>query len=341
MKRVSVFEESLAILSNAGIVPYYSIQTERSIVDVLESLPFGATPEGGRLPNSRCWRKNIQVRNMIEPVTHYIHFLNKLNITKKNIKVVEFCAGSGFLILPLACLFPEVQFVLIDLKSKSIEIAKDRINQTHLKNVKVLEQNIQNYNEPFDIGIALHACGDLSDVVIDKCLAANAMYCICPCCTGKITRSSPRSKAFRDALYPSSLQTTNDIEHNVDYSSLDSSTCRSNRKGAGYISGNRYISLVQASDIAHSFELSKYSQIDRKRRIAKTYLEFDRELYVHEVTDSGYHTSLSLMQPCEASPKNDILLGWPLRHSDVLQTFSLNPVKIEYDIAGFLFRQQS
>lgn len=36
--------------------------------------------------------------------------------------VVEFCAGSGYVALPLACLFPQCTFVLLDKKEPSLAI---------------------------------------------------------------------------------------------------------------------------------------------------------------------------------------------------------------------------
>jgi hypothetical protein len=36
--------------------------------------------------------------------------------------VVEFCAGSGYVALPLACLFPHCTFVMLDKKEPSLAI---------------------------------------------------------------------------------------------------------------------------------------------------------------------------------------------------------------------------
>ena len=107
---------------------------------------------------------------------------------KKRIRVVEFCAGSGFVLLPLAQLYPHVDFVLIDYKTKSIQIARERVSSASLEdNVQVIEGRIQDYHEAFDVGIALHACGTLSDIVLDMCLSRKASFVVCPCCIGKIS----------------------------------------------------------------------------------------------------------------------------------------------------------
>jgi hypothetical protein len=36
--------------------------------------------------------------------------------------VVEFCAGSGYVALPMACLFPTCTFILLDMKQRSLDI---------------------------------------------------------------------------------------------------------------------------------------------------------------------------------------------------------------------------
>lgn len=51
--------------------------------------------------------------------------------------MVEFCAGSGYVALPLACLFPECTFVLLDKKERSLAIASERIAAAGLTNVEI------------------------------------------------------------------------------------------------------------------------------------------------------------------------------------------------------------
>lgn len=38
----------------------------------------------------------------------------------------------------------------------------------------------------FDIGVALHARGIATDLVLDKCFKANAKFVLCPCCYGSL-----------------------------------------------------------------------------------------------------------------------------------------------------------
>ena len=55
----------------------------------------------------------------------------------KAIRVIDFGCGSGNLLLPLAALFPQCQFVGIDMKIHAINLARERISAAGLTNVKV------------------------------------------------------------------------------------------------------------------------------------------------------------------------------------------------------------
>lgn len=53
-------------------------------------------------------------------------------------------------------------------QSKSIEIARERIELSGLVNVEIVSDFLENYNDLFDVGLALHACGGASDAVLEK-----------------------------------------------------------------------------------------------------------------------------------------------------------------------------
>lgn len=110
------------------------------------------------------------------------------HIPSRRLRIVEFCAGSGFLGLPLAAMYPDIDVVLIDQKvrkflsflhntikvimcrskAQSLVIAKQRAELARLKNISFIEQSIETYDPYFDIGIGLHACGIATDIIIDK-----------------------------------------------------------------------------------------------------------------------------------------------------------------------------
>jgi hypothetical protein len=211
---------------------------------------------------------------------------------------VEFCAGSGFISLPLAFLYPTIDFILIDKKSFSLDIARKRISSAKLSNVKIVESDLLDYEESFDIGIALHACGSASDFSLQKCLNCHACFIICPCCIGKISpiRSSPLSKKLQESL------------------------CN-----------QKFLHLVRAADFSHSINdsIDVNDPITIQRRISKAYIEEDRRLYALEF---GYNAYITTMYPKGASPKDDIIIGWS-NHSYLFKNFSKD--EFENHISNF------
>eukprot|EP00668_Euglena_longa_P034769 GGOE01044636.1.p1 GENE.GGOE01044636.1~~GGOE01044636.1.p1 ORF type:complete len:276 (-),score=42.70 GGOE01044636.1:86-913(-) len=126
-------------------------------------------------------------------------------------RVVEFAAGAGHLGLLLAHLFPDAQVVVVDRKERSLEMAQRRITSLGLSNARTMMLDIMDFTEPFDVGVALHACGLATDVIQMKCLQSHAAYVIAPCCYGKLQHVAavlplqfPRSQRAKAAqLHPS------------------------------------------------------------------------------------------------------------------------------------------
>ena len=154
-------------------------------------LPPGIDPAAPEafLPAARVARKRQQVANMARLAAPLIRGC-------EGEVVVEFCAGSGSLALPLAACFPRVTFVLIDAKARSLGVARRRLCVSGLTNVVLREGFVEAFaGERFDVGLALHACGEASDVSLELCLAAGAAYVFAPCCVGKVGGGGVRGSA--------------------------------------------------------------------------------------------------------------------------------------------------
>lgn len=138
-----------------------------------------AHPSGGAVPADRGARKRDQLLNIFLFVAPFLR-------RKPDAVVVDFGCGGGHQSLPLAHHFPDARFVLVDAKRRSLDVARRRADAAGLANVRVVEGRIEDFDEPFDVGIALHACGAASDFAMEKCVAARAAYVVAPCCVGKI-----------------------------------------------------------------------------------------------------------------------------------------------------------
>ncbi|XP_072351460.1 glutathione S-transferase C-terminal domain-containing protein isoform X1 [Scyliorhinus torazame] len=159
------------------------------------NLPLAVNPIEGKLSPERALRKQQQLDNIISIVT---------KLAKPGDTIVDFCSGGGHVGIVLAHTLPLCQVILVENKEESLVRAKDRCDDLRLNNIWFIQANLDYFTGPFEIGVALHACGVATDMVIDHCIKALAAFVISPCCYGFIQNTVkatfPRSQKFKSVL---------------------------------------------------------------------------------------------------------------------------------------------
>ena len=145
-----------------------------------ELVDVGCELGGGALPAARQPRKRLQLSNMLA-------LLDAL--TTSGDVVIDFCAGLGHQTLPLAFLRRDVQFVLVDRNPWGLGVARRRAEALGLENVTTWRGWVRDYDEPFQVGCALHACGGATDDTLDLCVANGAAFVVSPCRVGQAARA--------------------------------------------------------------------------------------------------------------------------------------------------------
>lgn len=238
----------------------------------------------------RGLRKRQQCESMLrvlEPMVRSLH----ARLGRK-VVLADCCAGTGNASLAVAFALRDLcQLVAIERCEVAADILKARVNEAnegrHEKlDVIVVTDSVENAlndddesakkSVSFDVCMAVHACGYLTDVVLEACARRKLPFVVCPCCVGKLQNKTnqqvPRSKWLRE-------------ERHVDEKS--------------------YLEMARIADhSSYDFDDEKHST----ERRAKSLLEIDR---LAAMLEQGFEGHWSKLEPPSASPKNDILFGQP------------------------------
>nr|XP_027791255.1 glutathione S-transferase C-terminal domain-containing protein isoform X1 [Marmota flaviventris]XP_034492035.1 glutathione S-transferase C-terminal domain-containing protein isoform X1 [Marmota flaviventris] len=158
-------------------------------------LPAAVSPKEGKMSSDRALRKQQQLNNLVYAV---------IKQAKPGDRIVDFCSGGGHVGIVLAHILPSCQVILIENKELSLIRAKKRSDDLGLSNIWFIQANMEYFTGMFNIGVALHACGVATDMVIEHCIKTRASFVTCPCCYGFIQNTSkfnfPKSEQFKKTL---------------------------------------------------------------------------------------------------------------------------------------------
>jgi Methyltransferase domain len=321
-----------------------------SFTELWDTLPPAARV-WGNLPGqmtheSRAQRKENQIRSILRCIIPFLlPTTDQQSIQQPPFTIVDFGGGTGHLAIPLALLFPHIRIICVDLGRHSLNLLHQKaakcchsgsdspesgnrdayplhedmglkLQVTSIPNLYTYYGPVHTFvDHPFDMAVALHLCGEATDVVLQL---AGETYTkaviVAPCCVGKLSASSHNPYVYQATgsncptiQYPRSSKYRSLINHADDWNAL--------AEAADYGDTNLDDNNETTVDIRNNQCAEKYGSRNSLRKIAKTLLEKDRCLHLEEMY--GYTTILTQMEPSDASPKHDIVVAWlPHEYTD-------------------------
>ena len=105
-------------------------------------------------------------------INHVLHCLAIAKVVqfKKGTKILDIGTGGGFPGIPLAILFPNVDFLLVDSIGKKIKVVQAIVDELGLRNVKVEKIRSEDVNQKYDfiVSRAVTNMTDFIKIVDDK-----------------------------------------------------------------------------------------------------------------------------------------------------------------------------
>lgn len=223
-----------------------------------------------------------------------LHRLKRMIQVNKYTHIIDIGGGRGDLASRIALMFPEVLVTVVNTTESSLQAGKefaenelrlgsDRLVFRHDDLVTFLQDhpNKATFEKKVDLVVALHACGDLSDLALQFSQENNCDFLLCPCCYDSHRQYS--TKTIQPLWYQ--LINQEDPKTVIDTSSNETSDNTPSHK------------------IGRLAETNTQPEISTKARIIIS------SMRLHGIRSNAYDTSLEAYSSLPSKPNHLVLVG--------------------------------
>ena len=135
-------------------------------------------------------KKNNQTQWFVERIRNFHN-----NKDKQPLRLLDVGGGRGDLAVQIAINFPHAYMIVVDCNESSIAAGKEYATKCNVEDrIEFVHRDFSDYyaeyvdkdgSDRVDIVVALHACGDLSDMALSFAQQNGCNFVICPCCYPK------------------------------------------------------------------------------------------------------------------------------------------------------------
>ena len=224
--------------------------------------------------------------------------------------IADFGCGSCGITLPLAYLHPTLRFVAVDIKERALQLMSARALEAGLSNITTYCGDISGFDEPFDVGLSLHGCGQASDAAVKAAVENGAAYAVAPCCVGKVKFSISGEEHFAGRM-AKGLEGEYRVLEYPRSAWLRKKLCESveEEEERGVVFGR----LAAGADNSNMGKEGNAN--DKYYRSCADLMCADRNQWAVEA--GGYETHVGVIGGLESEAKSDVLVGWKRRTGDI------------------------
>uniref|UniRef100_A0A7S3E4V4 Methyltransferase domain-containing protein n=1 Tax=Chloropicon laureae TaxID=464258 RepID=A0A7S3E4V4_9CHLO len=204
------------------------------------------------------------------------------------------------------------------MKPRSVELLLEKAAKAGLANLTASAEMIEDFDQAFEIGLALHACGNATDYAMLQSIKNRAAFAMCPCCVGKLKFSIEGGSSFSNkhkrfiGLGPAAAKDSAQAASPDGSGGEETLEHPRSQWLRSHVTSDQFALIAKAGDISHGCDDGasdgQFHGYEEIARTCKANIEYDR---AQAAAEKKYTTGLYRLINGKKTGKAEIILGIP------------------------------